>query len=83
MLNHNAELSKLGKEVGEGLAHARGRIPPATKDVSPRDVAAPLSIRGYRVEYIKLDDGSKLRPEDVEELVLERGAVLAGWRKLC
>ena len=44
---------------------------------------APRShLSGYRVESIKLEDGNRLRPEEIKDSSWERRAVFAGWREL-
>src|ERR1051325_2982076 len=69
MLNHNAELGKLGKEVGEGLTHARG--------VSQADSRHPQSKHAKAhcdaVIAVGLDlrpaQGARIDPERVTALL--------------
>src|SRR5262245_36331821 len=69
MPNHNAELSKLGKEVGEGLAHARGVSQADSRHPQPKHAKAHCDA----VIAVGLDlrpaEGARIDPERVTDLL--------------
>jgi hypothetical protein len=44
--------------------------------------AKAVFAHGFQVDYLELDDGSRLGAEEIKKLIQERHAVLAWWRRL-
>ena len=69
MLNYNAELSKFGKEVREGLAHARGVSQADSRHPQPKHAKAHCDA----VIAVGLDlrpvQGRRIDPERMTDLL--------------
>ena len=69
MPNHNAELGKLGKEVGEGLAHARGVSQADSRHPQPKHAKAHCDAVIVLGLDLRPAQRARIDPERVTDLL--------------